>query len=177
MTTITFDELGYFEQLKGSGLAEATAKVVVKILHQQAEEQYSVVQKATETQNIAMQKALEEHKRELQTLIEEQRLAAQEALEKYDESLSKKVATKGDLRETELRLQKEIEIVRKEMEVLRSDLIMRIGENKIEIEKVRADLSVAIEKSQNKMIMWMVGVGIALAGMIITLGGIILRMH
>lgn len=47
---------------------------------------------------------------------EEAARAIIETLEKYDENQKNAVATKGDLRETELRLQKEIESLRVEME-------------------------------------------------------------
>lgn len=46
---------------------------------------------------------------------EEAARAIIETLEKYDENQKNAVATKGDLRETELRLQKEIESLRVEM--------------------------------------------------------------
>ena len=46
---------------------------------------------------------------------EEAARAIIETLEKYDENQKNAVATKGDLRETELRLQKEIESLRVEL--------------------------------------------------------------
>ena len=46
---------------------------------------------------------------------EEAARAIIETLEKYDENQKNAVATKGDLRETELRLQKELESLRVEM--------------------------------------------------------------
>lgn len=46
---------------------------------------------------------------------EEAARAIIETLEKYDENQKNAVATKGDLRETELRLQKEIESLRVEI--------------------------------------------------------------
>ena len=49
--------------------------------------------------------------------------AMQDFVKSYDEASRKELATKGDLRETELRLQKEIETVRKEIEKVRYDLL------------------------------------------------------
>ena len=46
-----------------------------------------------------------------------------QVLEQYDESNRKALATKGDLRETELRLQKEIETVRREIEKVKYDML------------------------------------------------------
>ena len=40
-----------------------------------------------------------------------------------EEFSSKEFATKGDVRESELRLQKEIEVVRKEIEVVRKEIV------------------------------------------------------
>lgn len=54
-------------------------------------------------------------KRLEKALGEEAARAIIETLEKYDENQKNAVATKGDLRETELRLMKEIESLRVEM--------------------------------------------------------------
>lgn len=54
---------------------------------------------------------------------ESQADALQKVLERYDEADRNGLATKGDLRETELRLQKEIEIIRKEIEKSRYDML------------------------------------------------------
>ena len=54
---------------------------------------------------------------------EAQRAALQTALDRYDETSRKELATRGDVRETELRLQAEIETVRKEIQGTETRLI------------------------------------------------------
>ena len=54
---------------------------------------------------------------------EAQRAALQTALDRYDETSRKELATRGDVRETELRLQAEIEKVRKEIQGTETRLI------------------------------------------------------
>jgi len=88
---------------------------------------------------------------------ERMRLIA-EALERLEHRpLPDNVATSEQLRETELRLQKEIEQVRHETELIRAelkqdiaalhaDLEKRTGELDVKIEQVRAELNVKIEQ-------------------------------
>jgi hypothetical protein len=68
-----------------------------------------------------------------------------EALEKLSEEQKKDAATKGDLRETELRLQREIETVRKEMR------------------EVELRLQKAVDATHYGLLRWQLGVGLALA--------------
>ena len=56
-----------------------------------------------------------------------------------EEILTKELASKGDLRETELRLLKEIEIVRKEIEIIRKEM----------------------EQLKFSLVKWVIGVGIS----------------
>ena len=63
-----------------------------------------------------------------------------------------RAATKEDLRETELRMQVEIEKVRAETEKIRSEL-------KTDIEKVRGE----VEKVKYDLLKWQIGGWIALA--------------
>lgn len=63
-----------------------------------------------------------------------------QVFEQYDEQTKKESATKGDLRETELRLQAEIEKVRAETEKVRA-----------EIQKIKFDL-----------LKWQFGIGLAI---------------
>ncbi|MDQ5921088.1 MAG: hypothetical protein QG673_1144 [Pseudomonadota bacterium] len=67
-----------------------------------------------------------------------------------EELLSKDFSTKQDVRESELRLQKEIEVVRKDIEVVRKD----IG---IELEGVRKEIA----QSMNKVVLWVAGLLVA----------------
>lgn len=73
-----------------------------------------------------------------------------DALKKFalemDEKTRQELATKGDVRECELRLLKEIEKVRKE------------------IEEVRAELKTDIQKVKYDLLVWQIGGFIALAG-------------
>ena len=65
------------------------------------------------------------------------------------------MATRAHLRETELRLLKEIEQVRADLKVeieqVRADLRLEIEKNRTEIERVRADLIKAIEKTRTDL--------------------------
>lgn len=54
---------------------------------------------------------------------EVQASALREAIEKYDEAGRRELATKADVRESELRLQKEIEKIRAETEKVKYDLL------------------------------------------------------
>jgi hypothetical protein len=71
------------------------------------------------------------------------------------------LVTHQQLRETELRLQKEIEQVR-------ADLSVRIeqmrGEVKTEIEQLRGEVSTAIEHSRNTLLMWIIPLMFAQVG-------------
>lgn len=64
---------------------------------------------------------------------EAQRAALQSALDRHDEARRREIATKGDLRETELRLQ-------------------------AEIEKVKAE----IRATELRLLKWQIGIGLAL---------------
>jgi molecular chaperone GrpE (heat shock protein) len=70
----------------------------------------------------------------------------------------KDLATAGGLRETELRLQKEIEQVRadltREIEQVRADLSLDIERVRKEITQVRADLSVQMERMRYSLLRW-----------------------
>jgi len=83
---------------------------------------------------------------------EEQFAALVEALKQHESN----AASREDLRETELRLQLEIEKVRSEL--------------KTDIEKIRADLTTEIEKIRTEaaatkfsLLKWQLGIGLALA--------------
>lgn len=61
-----------------------------------------------------------------------------------------------DIRETELKLTKEIESVR-----------LEVGSVRLEVEKVRGDLSKEIESVRSSLIKWMISLFIAGAGLIV----------
>ena len=65
------------------------------------------------------------------------------------------LATQAHLRETELRLQKEIEVVRREIEQIRAELKADIeqvrAELKADIEQVRAELKAYIEQVRSEL--------------------------
>ncbi|QVL49870.1 MAG: DUF1640 domain-containing protein [Thiocapsa sp.] len=71
------------------------------------------------------------------------------------------LVTNQQLRETELRLQREIEHVR-------ADLVVRIeqlrGEVKTEIEQLRGEVKTAIERSRNTLLMWLIPLMFAQVG-------------
>jgi len=93
------------------------------------------------------------------------------------------LVTNQQLRETELRLQKEIEQVRAdlslqierlrgevktEIEQLRGDVKAEIeqlrGEIKTELERLRGDFTTAIERSRNSLLMWLIPLMFAQVG-------------
>ena len=100
------------------------------------------------------------------------RAALQPLLKFYEETAHKDLATKGDVLDTRL----EIEKVRAEVEKVRADLKVDIENTRVEVEKVRAevekvraDLKTDIEKiradaEKNKfdLLKWQIGIGIAL---------------
>lgn len=63
------------------------------------------------------------------------------------------LATQGHLRETELRLQKEIEQVRAE---LKSDILQLRSELKTDIERMRGETNTAIERVKSDLLKWLV---------------------
>lgn len=107
------------------------------------------------------------------------RAALQPLLRFYEESVHKDLATKGDVLDTRLEIERvraETEKVRAEVEKVRADLKVDIENTRVEVEKVRAevekvraDLKTDIEKiradaEKNKfdLLKWQIGIGIAL---------------
>jgi len=84
--------------------------------------------------------------------------SAIEDIESMIDSKKQELATKGDLREVELRLTKEIESVKLEVESV-----------KLEVEKVRSE----IEQAKSSTIKWVVG---WVAGLLIAYTGAIFTM-
>jgi hypothetical protein len=70
----------------------------------------------------------------------------------------RELATKGDLRETELKLTKEIELVRGEIKGVELKLTK-------EIESVRLE----VEKAKSSLVRWFAGLLIAYTGVIVTI--------
>jgi hypothetical protein len=83
------------------------------------------------------------------------------------------LVTRQHLVETELRLQKEIELVRKETAQIRAELDVRIeqlrGEVKTEIEQLRGEMMTAIERSRNTLLMLLIPLMFAQVGAIAAL--------
>lgn len=73
----------------------------------------------------------------------------QQVFQAYEEKNRAELATKGDIRETELRLQKEIEVVRGE------------------IKNTELRLQKEILQSKHEMIKWYIGMSIAQIGVIV----------
>lgn len=73
----------------------------------------------------------------------------------------KDMATASGVRETELRLQKEIEQIKadlsKEIEQVRADLSKEIEHVRLRIEEVRSDLGQEIAKTKHDILRWTVG--------------------
>ena len=82
------------------------------------------------------------------------------------------LVTQHHLRESELRLQKEIEQVRAdltlEIEKVRTDLTLQIeqlrGEVKTEIEQLRGEVKTEIERSRNSLLLWLIPLMFAQVG-------------
>lgn len=117
-----FSAVDYIQELRQADFTERQAEAVVKIVERQAQ------------------------------VIQEQKNDIDKQKSQIDNLTSKDLVTKGDVRESELRLLREIEIVRKEIEVVRK-----------EIEVVRHDTL--------KFVIW-TGVGVILT-LVGTLGGMI----
>ena len=82
------------------------------------------------------------------------------------------LVTHQQLRETELRLQKEIEQVRADLSVrieqmrgeVKTEIEQLRGEVKTEIEQLRGEVSTAIEHSRNTLLMWIIPLMFAQVG-------------
>ncbi|WP_295580747.1 DUF1640 domain-containing protein [uncultured Lamprocystis sp.] len=87
------------------------------------------------------------------------------------------LVTNQQLRETELRLQKEIEQVRADLtlqvERLRGEVKTQIeqlrGEVKTQIEQLRGEVTTAIERSRNTLLMWLIPLMFAQVGVMAAL--------
>ena len=93
------------------------------------------------------------------------------------------LATQGHVRESELRLQKEIEVVRKEIEVVRKEIEVvrkeikeaegRLGK---EIEQIRLEtkaLEVRLTQTMHRQTMWIIGAVGAIVGLVRVLDALI----
>jgi hypothetical protein len=79
------------------------------------------------------------------------------------------LATQAHVRESELRLQKEIEQVRAEIEQVRAGIEQVRAELKRDIEQVRADLKLEIARSRNDLLKWLFPMLLAQVGVIAAL--------
>ena len=82
------------------------------------------------------------------------RAALQPLLRFYEETVHRDLATKGDVMDTRL----EIERVRAEVERVRADLKVDIEKVRAEVEKVRAE----VEKNKYDLLKWQIGIGLGL---------------
>ena len=80
-----------------------------------------------------------------------------EAFERLEERYPHppELATQAHVRESECRLQKEIEQVRAEIEQVRAGIERVRAELKRDIEQVRADLKLEIARSRNDLLKWL----------------------
>ncbi len=102
--------------------------------------------------------------RDIETLISDHKreLATKADLERVESSL------KGDIRETELKLTKEIEITRGEIKEVELKLTKEIEAVKLEVEKVRSEIEKAKSSTIKWVVGWVAGLMIAYTGVIIT---------
>jgi hypothetical protein len=94
-----------------------------------------------------------------------------EAFERLEERYPHlpELATQAHVRESELRLQKEIEQVRAEIEQVRAGIEQVRAELKRDIEQVRADLKLEIARSRNDLLKWLFPMLLAQVGVIAAL--------
>ena len=94
-----------------------------------------------------------------------------EAFERLEERYPHlpELATQAHVRESELRLQKEIEQVRAEIEQVRAGIERVRAELKRDIEQVRADLKLEIARSRNDLLKWLFPMLLAQVGVIAAL--------
>ena len=94
-----------------------------------------------------------------------------EAFERLEERYPHlpELATQAHVRESELRLQKEIEQVRAEIEQVRAGIEQVRAELKRDIEQVRADLTLEIARSRNDLLKWLFPMLLAQVGVIAAL--------
>jgi len=136
---LRFDPIEYARKLRGAGVTQDQADI-------QAQE----LERIVEQQNEVLQEKFEQQARTLQ-----------ENTQKLSNLEAKELVNKGDLRETELRLMKEIEEVRRETEEVRR-----------EIEVVRREIE-ALKFHTLKFVIW-TGVGVS-AILISTLGSMMAK--
>ena len=82
------------------------------------------------------------------------------------------LVTHQQLRETELRLQKEIEQVRADLSLqierlrgeVKTDIEQLRGEVKTDLEQLRGEVTTAIERSRNTLLMWLIPLMFAQVG-------------
>jgi len=94
-----------------------------------------------------------------------------EAFERLEERYPHlpELATQAHVRESELRLQKEIEQVRAEIEQVRAGIEQVRAELKRDTEQVRADLKLEIARSRNDLLKWLFPMLLAQVGVIAAL--------
>ena len=100
------------------------------------------------------------------------RAALQPLLRFYEETAHKDLATKGDVLDTRLEIEKvraEVEKIRADLKVdiekVRADLKVDIENTRVEVEKVRAEVEKVradAEKNKFDLLKWQIGIGIAL---------------
>ena len=89
------------------------------------------------------------------------RAALQPLLRFYEETAHRDLATKGDVMDTRLEIERvraEVEKVRAETEKVRADLKVDIEKVRAEVEKVRAE----VEKNKYDLLKWQIGIGLGL---------------
>ncbi len=79
------------------------------------------------------------------------------------------LATQGHIRESELRLQKEIEVVRKDIKEVEGRLLKEIGQIRVDAKALEVRLTQAIHRQT----LWMVGAVGAIVGLIRLLDAVI----
>lgn len=89
------------------------------------------------------------------------RAALQPLLRFYEETVHRDLATKGDVMDTRLEIERvraEVEKVRAETEKVRAELKVDIEKVRAEVEKVRAEA----EKNKYDLLKWQIGIGLGL---------------
>ena len=145
MTTMTFDSIACVRMLEEGGFTRQQAETQTEVLRRQTE----VQARQTEAREEALRERLEAQRAALQQELQQ---ALQRELERYDDASRRALATKGDVQDVRL----EIERVRAE---LKTDIERVRAELKTDIEKVRTD----VERVKYDLLKWQLGGWVALA--------------
>lgn len=155
-----------YDKLEAAGFTDSQARALAQALDSEAQARQAGLQEQARIQKQELEEQARVQRQELEEQARVQKQELEELDKDWDEKRRRDLSTKGDLRETELRLIKEIETVKL---VAKADL--RETELRLlkEIEVVRKDMEVglaSVRKDMGKLkydlLLWQLGVGITI---------------